>query len=79
MELDLGEREAVLASYDEHIRNFDDPMTMAVPDHYVDLQNATSLLWRLEQLGIDIGNRWRELADSRGASATPGTCCWCRI
>ena len=40
MELDLGERDAVLASYDENIRNFADPMTKAVPDHYVDLQNA---------------------------------------
>ncbi len=51
MELDLGERDAVLASYDRNIRNFDDPMTKAVPDHYVDLQNATALLWRLELLG----------------------------
>jgi hypothetical protein len=38
LQLDLGERDAVLASYDENIRNFDDPMTKATPDHYVDLQ-----------------------------------------
>lgn len=44
MELDLGERDAVLASYDANIRNFDEPMTKAVPDHYVDLQNANALL-----------------------------------
>ena len=67
MELDLGERDAVLASYDRNIRNFDDPMTKAVPDHYVDLQNATALLWRLEQLGIDVGDRWQELADKAEA------------
>jgi len=67
MELDLGERDAVLASYDRNIRNFDDPMTRAVPDHYVDLQNATALLWRLEQLGLDVGNRWDELADKAEA------------
>lgn len=67
MELDLGERDAVLASYDTNIRNFDDPMTKAVPDHYVDLQNATALLWRLELLGLDVGNRWDELADKAEA------------
>jgi hypothetical protein len=67
MELDLGERDAVLASYDANIRNFDDPMTKAVPDHYVDLQNATALLWRLELLGLDVGHRWDELADKAEA------------
>jgi tetratricopeptide (TPR) repeat protein len=67
MELDLGERDAVLASYDENIRDFDDPMTKAVPDHYVDLQNANALLWRLELLGLDVGNRWQELADKAEA------------
>lgn len=63
MELELGEFDAVLASYDENIRNFNDPLTKAVPDHYVDLQNAPALLWRLEQLGVAVGDRWQELAD----------------
>jgi hypothetical protein len=27
------------------------------------LTNATALLWRLDTLGCDIGDRWRELAD----------------
>ncbi len=67
MELDLGERDAVLASYDANIRNFNDPMTKAVPDHYVDLQNANALLWRLELLGLDVGHRWEELADKAEA------------
>ena len=56
-----------MASYDQDIRNFDDPMTKATPDHYVDLQNAAALLWRLEQLGLDVGNRWEELADKAEA------------
>ncbi len=67
MQLDLGEPEAALASYDANIRNFDEPMTRAVPDHYVDLQNAAALLWRLEQLGVGVGDRWQELADKAEA------------
>ena len=67
MQLDLGERDAVLASYDENIRNFADPMTKATPDHYVDLQNACALLWRLEAQGLDVGSRWDELADKAEA------------
>jgi hypothetical protein len=67
MQLDLGERDTVLASYDQDIRNFADPMTKAMPDHYVDLQNANALLWRLEALGLDVGNRWDELADKAEA------------
>jgi hypothetical protein len=67
MELELGELDAVLASYDENLRNLDKPMTKAVPDHYVDLQNAVALLWRLEQMGVAVGDRWRELADKAEA------------
>jgi len=67
LQLDLGEYDAVMASYDENIRNFADPMTRATPDHYVDLQNAAALLWRLEQLGLDVGDRWQELADKAEA------------
>ncbi|MGC8477766.1 MAG: hypothetical protein ACP5NP_15560 [Acetobacteraceae bacterium] len=67
MELDLGARDAVLGCYDEQIRNFDEPMTRAAPDHYVDLQNAAALLWRLEQLGVPVGSRWEELADKAEA------------
>src|SRR3954451_9788590 len=39
----------------------------ATPDHFIDLQNAPSLLWRLEQLGADVGSRWDELADKAEA------------
>ena len=67
MRLDLGENEGVLADYDAHIRNLDDPRTRTVPDFYVDLQNAAALLWRLEQVGLDVGDRWTELADKAEA------------
>ncbi|MGD0104782.1 MAG: hypothetical protein ABSC06_12175 [Rhodopila sp.] len=63
MQLDLGQRADVLASYDANIRNLDAPLTRAAPDQFNDLQNATALLWRLELLGLDVGTRWNELAD----------------
>jgi tetratricopeptide (TPR) repeat protein len=67
MELELGEHDAVLASYDRHIRNLDAPMVKATPDHFIDLQNAPAILWRLEQMGVDVGERWQELADKAEA------------
>ena len=67
MQLDLGERDAVLASYDGNIRNLEAPLTRAAPDQFNDLQNATALLWRLEMLGLDVGARWEELADKAEA------------
>ena len=67
MELELGELGWVLESYDTNIRNLDEPMTKAMPDNYVDLQNAVALLWRLEQLGVDVGDRWRELGEKAKA------------
>jgi len=67
MELALGDLDAVLASYDANIRNLNEPMTKAVPDHYVDLQNAPAILWRLEQMGVAVGDRWQELAEKAEA------------
>jgi hypothetical protein len=67
MELELGEEAAVLESYDRNIRNLDEPMTKATPDHFIDLQNAPAILWRLERMGVAVGDRWRELADKAEA------------
>ncbi|MBT5415164.1 MAG: tetratricopeptide repeat protein [Rhodospirillaceae bacterium] len=58
--LELGERDAVFDLYDSRIR--------AEPsEEYLDITNAASLLWRLEDEDADIGDRWDELADLAAA------------
>jgi len=54
--LELGQYEAALALYDGPIRATQRPVALS-------LTNASALLWRLDTLGYDIGERWRELAD----------------
>jgi len=56
MHLDLGEVEVVLDLYDQEIR-------ADKTDDYRDISNATSLLSRLELDGVNVGDRWEELAD----------------
>jgi hypothetical protein len=65
----LGGREydAVLDLYDRRFRNLASPLTSAMPDFYVDVQNAASMLLRLELRGVAVGNRWEELADKAQA------------
>jgi tetratricopeptide (TPR) repeat protein len=53
--LELKRYDEVLAFYDREVR----PESS---DDLLDISNAVSLLWRLEQLGIDVGRRWEELA-----------------
>ena len=53
--LDLGRDDEALALYDRDVR----PESS---DELLDITNAVSLLWRLEQLGVDVGGRWEELA-----------------
>ncbi len=48
--------EAVLSLYDTHVKPAEDTL------FYLDTCNATSLLWRLELRGVDVGNRWEHLA-----------------
>src|SRR5262249_21256288 len=52
--LALEEMDAVLELYDRELRS-------ESTDEYLDIANAASLLWRLEQADVDIGSRWREL------------------
>ena len=56
MHLDLGQIDTVLALYDDQIR-------ADQTDDYRDISNATSLLSRLELNGVDVGDRWEELAE----------------
>lgn len=54
--MDLERYHAVIDGYDNRIRAEE-------TDDYLDIVNAASLLWRLEETGIDVGDRWHELAD----------------
>ncbi|RAH97712.1 tetratricopeptide repeat-containing protein [Acuticoccus sediminis] len=55
-ELELGNTDAAMALYDGAVR-FDRT------DDYRDIANAVSLLARLAAEGVDVGERWEELAD----------------
>ena len=72
MHYGLGDAAAMLALYDTRFRDLSAPLTVAQPDLYIDLQNAVSALYRLEHLGVPVGERWRELADH--AQARIGDC-----
>jgi tetratricopeptide (TPR) repeat protein len=53
--LELGQYEAALVLYDGPLRDTQRPLALS-------LTNASALLWRLDTLGCDIGDRWQELA-----------------
>jgi tetratricopeptide (TPR) repeat protein len=70
--LELSDFEKVLSLYDAGFRDLAAPLTGMVPDLYIDVQNAASMLFRLGRLGVDVGDRWVELADK--AEARIGDC-----
>ncbi len=70
--LELGEMDKVLGLYDARFRDLASPLTQAIPDLYIDVQNAASMLFRLGRQGVDPGERWAELADK--AEARIGDC-----
>jgi len=53
--LALGRSSDVLALYDREVR-------AESTDDHLDITNAISLLWRLEEAGVDVDGRWAELA-----------------
>jgi tetratricopeptide (TPR) repeat protein len=61
--LERREFDAVLDLYDRRFRNLASPLNQAQPDLYIDVQNAASMLFRLERQGVDVGDRWIEIAD----------------
>jgi len=65
--LERRELDAVLDLYDRRFRNLASPLTLAQPDLYIDVQNAASMLFRLELVGVGVGDRWSELADKAEA------------
>ncbi len=58
-----GDYDAGLEVYDHRLRDLDSPLMLAMPDFYVDIQNDTALLQRLELRGVNIGDRWQPIAD----------------
>ena len=55
--LERGETDAVLDHYDRKFRDDADS------EDYLDMSNAIAMLWRLENIGVEIGGRWQELGD----------------
>jgi tetratricopeptide (TPR) repeat protein len=58
--VELEEFDEALALYDRHVRG-------DASDDYLDMSNGVAMLWRLEAAGIDVGDRWRELAEKSAA------------
>lgn len=65
LHLDLGQVDAVLELYDQKVR-------ADRTDDYRDISNGTALLMRLELEGVDVGDRWQELADFSAARTQDG-------
>src|SRR3546814_3766626 len=59
--LELGEADAALALYNGEVR-------ADKSEDYLDMSNAISLLWRLEQEGVAVGSRWDELRSAEHTS-----------
>ncbi|MFZ0016225.1 MAG: tetratricopeptide repeat protein, partial [Acetobacteraceae bacterium] len=70
--MERGETDRILALYDREFRNLRSRLTEAQPDLYIDVQNAASMLFRLQRHGVNVGDRWGELADR--AEARIGDC-----
>jgi tetratricopeptide (TPR) repeat protein len=70
------EFDAVLDLYDRRFRSLGSPLVAAIPDFHVDVQNAASMLARLELRGVAVGGRWEELADKAEARIGDSLSVW---
>lgn len=64
--LDQGQYDRVLSLYDERVR-------AEHTDDYRDISNGASMLVRLEIEGIDVGDRWEELAELSAGRVEDGS------
>ena len=63
--LDLGETDDVL-------KLFDGPIYGARSQVFMDMVDASALLWRLHLRGVDVGDRWQHVADAWAPVADAG-------
>lgn len=70
--MELGDQDAALAIYDGPILETQRPVG-------VSLTNATALLWRLETIGAESGQRWQDLADIWSGHADGRLCLFADI
>jgi tetratricopeptide (TPR) repeat protein len=63
--LEHGDFQKVLALYDKHIYPADSKIVLELVD-------ASAMLWRLSLRGIDVGHRWKALADAWEATGEFG-------
>ena len=53
--------------YERVLRIFDERLRPVSTDFYLDIQNLSSILTRLELVGVDVGDRWDAVADHAAA------------
>lgn len=73
LHLGSGEPEAALAIYDTQLE------AVIKDDFYLDVCNAASLLWRLEMLGVNVGERWEALRSWSNARVTDNELLFCTL
>ncbi len=53
-----------LGEYARALQFFDDYVARNITPFYLDVQNSASMLWRLESVGVDVGDRWTTISDA---------------